>query len=127
MRASRAHDDTSDGSAAARTRQAGAAVDVEEMLHVAGTGRRAIRIDRRAAPRNSFAQHGAHCFVKLALLGSVQAGAATQRMQSRAPQRLVGVDIAHAGDETLVHEQALEPALAPSDTRPEISERERVI
>ena len=88
-----------DRPAAARARQAGAAVDVQEVLHVAGTCRGAIGVDRRAAARDRLVEHGAQSLVQLALLVCVKPGAAAQRVEPRPPQRLVGVDIAHAGDE----------------------------
>ena len=38
-----------------------------------------------------------------------------QRVEPRPPERLVGVDVAHAGQEVLVHQQRLEPAAAPGE------------
>ena len=50
-----------------------------------------------------------------------------QRVELRAPQRLVGVDVADARDEPLVDEQRLEPRPAAADPRPERLEREPVV
>ena len=41
-----------------------------------------------------------------------QTCAAAQRVEAGAPERLVGVDVAHAGEELLVHQQWLQAALA---------------
>ena len=40
-----------------------------------------------------------------------------QRMEPRRPERLVGVDVADAGEERLVEQERLEPALAPAPSR----------
>ena len=45
-------------------------------------------------------------------------------MQLRPPQGLVGVDVADAGDERLVHEQRLEPCPAAADQAAEHAQRE---
>ena len=59
VRAPRADDDASYRPTAARTRQTSSAVHVQEMLHIAGAGRGAVRVDRRAAALDALAQHGA--------------------------------------------------------------------
>ena len=50
-----------------------------------------------------------------------------ERMELRAPQRLVGVDVADARDEALVDEERLEPRPAAADPGPERLEREAVV
>ena len=72
-------------------------------------------------------QHGTQRPVQLALLRGVQAGATAQRMQTRAPERLIGVDVADAGDKALVHQQRLQSALAPSDALAKVGQRERFV
>src|SRR6185369_14849260 len=46
-------------------------------------------------------------------------------MEPRRPQRLVGIDVADAGEEALVEQEWLEAALPTSDSRPEAPRRER--
>ena len=48
-------------------------------------------------------------------------------MDLRAPERLVGVDVADAGHERLVDEERLEPAAPGADPLPEDAEREPVV
>ena len=48
-------------------------------------------------------------------------------MEARRPERLVGVDVADAGDERLVEEERLQAALARSQPAPEVAEGERVV
>src|SRR5207237_2213849 len=46
-------------------------------------------------------------------------------MKLREPQRLVGVDVADAGEERLVEKEWLQPGVAPPHNPSEIAERER--
>ena len=55
--------------------------------------------------------------------GRRDAGGA-QRVQAGPPQRLVGVDVADAGDERLVHEQRLQAGTPPADALAELAQRE---
>ena len=62
--------------------------------------------------------------VQRALVGRLERRRAPQRMELRAPQRLVGVDVADAREERLVHEQRLEAAAPAADELPERWQRE---
>ena len=62
--------------------------------------------------------------VQRSLVRRPQGPRGAQRVQPRAPQGLVGVDVADAGDERLVDEQRLEPRPAAADAGPELAQRE---
>src|SRR5688500_7341958 len=72
----------------------------------------AVRADviaeARAAVRDPLAQDLAYCAMKPSHFTCNQRVRGAQRMESRAPQRLVRVDVPDAGDEALVEEQRLE-------------------
>ena len=111
MRGAAPDDDPPDRPAAARARLAGAPVDVQALLHLAVALGRRVVVDR--APRRSMASARTPRIASTG--GPRRPGGASrrdaQRVQPRAPERLVGVDVADAGEEGLVHEQRLEAAL----------------
>jgi hypothetical protein len=106
------HDDPPDGSAAPVARFAGPLVDLEVLLHRAVAFRRGVIVDGTAAPFDRLGQHVAQADVKPADVVGSEGVSVAQRVQSGAPQRLVGIDVPHAGEEVLVHQQRLEAATA---------------
>ena len=127
MRRPCADDDPPDRATAARTRLAGPLVDLQVLLHRAVAVGRRVVVDRAAAALDRLAQDRPDIAVQPALVGRPQRPDGPQRMEPRRPQRLVRVDVADAGEERLVEQQRLEPALALAQPPPEIADRERLL
>ena len=106
----RADDDPLDRPAAARARLAGPLVDLQALLHRAVAVGRGVVVDRAAAPLDRLGQDRPDRLVQAALVGGPERPGRPQRVEPRRPQRLVGVDVADAGEERLVEQQRLEPA-----------------
>ena len=77
--------------------------------------RRRVVVDRRTAPLHGLAQDRADRLVQAALVRRTERLGGAERMETRPPQRLIGVDVPNARQERLVGEERLETALAPSD------------
>ena len=118
-------DDPLDRPAAARAGLAGALVDLQVLLHLAVAVGRGVVVDRAAAPLDGLGQDPPDRLVEAALVGRAQRAGRPQRMEPRRPQRLVGVDVADPGEEGLVEQERLEPALPPPQPAPEVAHRER--
>src|SRR3954447_18617935 len=87
--------DLVDRGPAAVARLAGATVDLELVLHPpARAARCAVVAEGRALPRDAGFQRGADTAVERGGLVLGQAACLAQRMDLRAPQRLIGVDVA---------------------------------
>ena len=125
VRRARPDDDPLDGAPAARTRLAGSLVDLQVLLHRAVAVGRRVVVDRAAAPLDRLGQDRADRLEQAALVGRAERADGPQRMEPGRPQRLVGVDVADAGDERLVEQQWLEPALAAAQPAAEVAQRER--
>ena len=125
MRRPRPDDDPLDRPSAARTRLAGPLVDLQVLLHRAVAVGRGVVVDRAAAPLDRLGQDPPDRVVEVPLVGRPQRPGGPQRMEPRGPQRLVGVDVADPGDERLVEQERLEPALPPAQPAPEVAHRER--
>ena len=102
-------------------RLAGPLIDIEPLLHRAVAVGRGVVVDGRAAPLDGLDQDRPDRLVEVALVGDPQRADRAERVQPRAPQRLVGVDVADAGHERLVEEQRLEPALASPQAPAELA------
>src|SRR6185312_2301258 len=92
--------------AAAMTRLAAAAVDIEPCRErPALAGCIAIVAKARPARFDGFAQHAHDARVQPLDLVRTNGSARTRWIDPRAPQRFVRVDIAEAGDPALIHHQ----------------------
>ena len=89
----------------------------QALLHRAVAVGRGVVIDRGAAPLHGLGQDPPDRLVEAPLVRRAERPRRAQRMQPRAPQRLVGVDVADACQERLVEQQRLQAALAASDGR----------
>ena len=89
------------------------------LLHLAVAVGRRVVVDRRAAPLDRLGQDGPDLAVEARLVGRAEGRAPPERVEPRAPERLVGVDVADPGDERLVEQQRLEPAAPAAQARPE--------
>src|SRR5690349_16603954 len=109
MRAALSNDDLLDWCAAARAGLALAVVDIEMFLVGAWlTVAVAIIAQGAATVLKPLKQRQANAGVQPCDLAIVQAIAGAQRVQLSIPERLIGVDIANAGDDFLVEQQRLE-------------------
>ena len=97
------------------TRLARPLVDLQPLLHRAVAVGRGVVVDGAAAPLDGLGQDRADRVVQVALVGRPERRGRAQRVKPRRPQRLVRVDVADAGQERLVEQERLEPALAPAD------------
>ena len=124
MGRTRADDDPLDRPPAARARFAGALVDLQAFLHRAiAVGRRVV-VDRAPATLDGLGQDGPDRVVQPSFVGRPERPGGPQRMEPGGPQRLVGVDVADAGQERLVEQQRLEPAGSSPDPAPEVTHGE---
>ena len=114
-----ADDDPPDRPAAAAARLAGPLVDLEVLLHLAVAVGRRVVVDRRAAPDHRLGEDPPDLDPEPPLVGRAERPGRPERMEARRPERLVGVDVADAGDERLVQQQRLEPALPGAEPAPE--------
>ena len=122
---SRADDDPLDRPPAARARFAGALVDLQVLLHRAVAVGRRVVVDRASAAHDGLGQDPPDLVVQVPLVGGSQRPGRPERMEPGRPQRLVGVDVADAGDERLVEQERLEPARPLAQPAPEVAHRER--
>ena len=124
VRRTRADDDPLDRPPAARARLAGALIDLQAFLHRAiAVGRRVV-VDRAPATLDRLGQHGPDRVVQASFVGRPERPGGPQRMEPGRPQRLVGIDVADAGQERLVEQERLEPAGSSPDPAPEVTHRE---
>jgi hypothetical protein len=89
-------------------RLAGSLIDVKALLHLAIAIWGCVVVDRRAASGNGLAQHADDREVQRINLSGAQRARRGERMDLRAPERLVGIDVADAHDAALVKKQALD-------------------
>ena len=121
------HHDAPDRPAAAEARRPGPLVDLQVLLHGAVAVGGGVVVDGRAASLDRLREHRTDLAVKACLVGRTKGRRPAQRVETGAPERLVRVDVADAGDERLVKEQRLEPRVAASQPRPERAQGERVV
>ena len=126
MRRARAHDDPPDRPAAASARLAGTLVHEQLFLHRAIAVGGGVVVDRRTTALDRVGKDPAQRPVQPALVARPERSSRAQRVQARRPQRLVGIDVADAGDEGLVQEQRLEPTLPRPEPPAERPNRERL-
>ena len=115
--------------AAARAGQARSPVGVQRVLEVA---RRAVdvhvlRVEARPALRERLAEHVAHGREQLPRAADRDRRPRLVAVQANGPQRLVGVDVAHAARDRLVEQHALHARGAPTEGRDERVVVERVV
>ena len=126
MRRSAADDDPANRPGAPIARLAGPLVDLEVLLHRAVAVGRGVIVDGAAAPLDRLGQDVAQRPVKPPGVVRPEALRVAERMEPRPPERFVGVDVAHAGNEILVEQQGLEAASAPRE-QPEQMSRGEVV
>ena len=94
---------------AALARLAPAAVDAELVLHAAlAPSGLAVVAQRRALTRDPRVERLAHAPVKRLSSRRLERAGDPQRVEPRAPERLVGVDVPDAGDRALVEQRRLQ-------------------
>ncbi len=126
MSGSAAHDDPPNRPGAPIARLTCTLIHLEVLLHRAiALGSRVI-VDGAAASLNRLGQDIAQRPVKPAGVLRTEALRVAERMDTRPPQRFVGVDVTHAGNEILVEQQGFEPAAAPCE-QPEQIGRGKVV
>ena len=109
MRAPLPHHDAPDRPAAAIARLIGAPIDRQPLRILARLAVRAdVVAEARAPVGDPFAQDLAHGAVETPDIAGVERVGRPQRMEPRAPERLIGVDVPDAGDEALVEQQRLQ-------------------
>ena len=96
----------------------------ESLLHLPIAVRSCVVIDGRAASRNRFAKQRDDCAVESLGFGGSKRASDRQRMQSRAPQRFIDVDVAQPCDESLIEQQALQPTTPTFQGGCEVHRRE---
>lgn len=106
-------DDAADFCAAAKARLAGALIDAMARLKFSAIPFRVHVIgNRRTFHANRFVQNQADFFVQARDFIRREIGAEALRMNPRAPQGLIGVDIAHATERALIEQERLDAAAA---------------
>jgi hypothetical protein len=95
--------------ATSATRLTRALINVEPLLHFAVPIRCGVVVDRGAASVNRFAQHTHNRKVQRVELRWAQPICRGKRMDFRAPERLIGVDVADPNDAALIEQEALDP------------------
>ncbi len=90
------------------TRLAGALVNVKTLLHLTIAIWGCVVVNRRATSGNGLAQHANDREVQRVNLSGAQRARRGQRMDLRAPERLVGIDVADPNDAALVKKKALD-------------------
>src|SRR5262249_54549226 len=104
--------DALDGPPAIRTRFAGAAVDAEFLLILSlQAGAANVIADAGAALLDGPGEDFDDRIVQAPRLGGAEVAATAGRMQAGLEERLVGVDVADAGDHALVEEHRVQTAL----------------
>jgi hypothetical protein len=91
------------------TRLASALIDIESLLHLAITIWCGVVVNRRATSGNSLTQHTNNRKVQRIELCWAKPVRRGKRMDLRAPERLIGVDVADAHDAALIKQKALDP------------------
>ena len=76
-----------------------------------------IVVNRRAFEADGFLQNFLHCAMQAARFRVGQLAAGFLWMDFCAPQRLVGIDIAHPADHALIEQQRLDVGVARLDSR----------
>ena len=101
-------------------------VDPQVLLHLAVAVGRRVVVDRRTAPDDGLGEDPSELQPEAAFVGGPQRPRRPEGMEAGGPERLVGVDVADAGDERLVEEERLEAALPAADPAPKRRHGERV-
>src|SRR5690349_13452787 len=119
MRAAAADDDPRDLVAAAwATAAARLAIDVQKALVFAGRARGvAVRGKTRAAVDDAGAEHSADGAVEAADFRFVQAVSGAFGVKARQEQRFIDINVAEAGDEALIEQDAFQLAGATGQRR----------
>jgi hypothetical protein len=91
------------------TRFAGALINIKTLLHLAITIWCGVVVDRGAASRHRLTQHAYDRKVQRIELRWAQPVCRGERMDLRAPERLIGIDVADSNDAALIKEKALDP------------------
>ena len=113
-------DDPLDRTPAAVARLSETAVDVELVLHRAPVPvRRDVVAKRRPLPFDPLPQHGPQRAVETRQLGPVELARGAKRMNLRAPERLVRVDVPDTRQAPLVEEEGLDGCRATCRERGE--------
>jgi hypothetical protein len=86
----------------------GALVNVKALLHLAIAIWGCVVVNRRAASGNGLAQHANDREVQRVNLSGAQHICRGERMDLRAPECLVGVDVADPNDAALIEEETLD-------------------
>jgi hypothetical protein len=116
---------TGDQRSAAIARLVAAAVDAELVLHRASTAvGQPVVAKRRPLPGEAVLESGTDPAVQPSQLVAVETGRGTQRIEPRAPQRLVDVDVPHPREGALIEERPLERRSAARETLAEPCGRE---
>ena len=100
---------TTNRTSAAHARFATTLVDGESFLHASVPIWSRVVINRCATCLDRFAQHTHNRGVQPLNLDRAQGCGNSERVELRTPERLVNIDIAEAGKEALVKEEALQP------------------
>lgn len=80
-------------------------------IHIIGNG--------RAAQADCFQQHGTHGSIKVAKLARLERRSQSHRMNSRAPEAFVRVDVSHASKNALVEQERFDAGAASAQFRAE--------
>jgi hypothetical protein len=109
MGAATSNDRTVNRCATTVARLAGALIDVQALLHLTIAIWGCVVVNRRATSGNGLAQHADDRQVQRVNLSEAQRARRGERMNLRAPERLVGIDVAYPNDAALVEKEALNP------------------
>ena len=119
MRRAPADDDPPNRSPASIARLARPLVNLQVLLHRTVSLGRGVVVDRAAAPFHRFGEYSAQCVVQPVDIVAPKSAGVAEGVETRPPQRFVGVDVAHPGEEILVHQKCLETPAAASQQLPE--------
>jgi hypothetical protein len=108
MSAATTHDRAVNRCAAAVAWLTGALVDIKALLHLSIAIWGGVIVDRGTASGNGLAQHANDRKVQRVNLSGAQRARSGERMDLRAPERLVGIDVADPNDAALVKKKALD-------------------
>jgi hypothetical protein len=126
MSCSAADDDSANWAAAPIARFAGPLVDLEVLLHRPVSVGRSVVVDGAAAPLDSLGEDVPDGPMEPPGMILIKGLGFAEWMEARSPQRFIGVDVAHAGDEVLVEQKGLEAASAPCEQLAEMGSGEAV-
>jgi hypothetical protein len=93
-------------------RFAGALINIKTLLHLAVAIWCGVVVDRRTAGGHRLTQHAYDRKVQRIELRWAQPVRRGERMDLRAPERLVGIDVADPNDASLIEQEALDPCCA---------------